>query len=75
MKSEHIISKKKDEIEYPCLMKSTANEDLVVLFIADKIGTALTKSTIYYIGEHRKDWTTNVFEPLDSNDKIILQND
>jgi hypothetical protein len=62
----------KTEWKFPCLGKS---EELIVLFISNRIGVAVSSSPAHYIGEYGEDWEMSVFTPLPSDQSVTLQND
>jgi hypothetical protein len=70
MKSVIVHAPKKPE--YPCLMKSTFNET-VVLFIKVSTGTCVHAGGRDTLGEYSEIWKMENFEPL--NGTITLSND
>lgn len=77
MKSILKTKKTNKEIKYPCLMRSTKTKGLVVLMTTCGIGTVVVCDDrgYYGVGTHSDSWNDSVFERLDNEDKVILQND
>lgn len=72
MQSKIVEKEVEKNVEYPCLMKST-EEDIVVLFTEKDKGTLLCKTAIYNAGEYSTDWDMEQFHPF--NGSITLSND
>lgn len=65
----------KNEIEYPCLMRSEDTGN-IVLFVRARVGTVVSigrKNETWKIGEHSKCFSSVNFLPF--NGTITLQND
>ena len=76
MKVEVVNPDDFDNVNYPCLYKSTTDE-LVVLFMDDTKGVVLVGNKIYSVGHYDGGWvecydTTTWFK---FNGKITLEND
>ena len=54
----------KPDSDYPKIMVSTNDEDLIVLFTSQDTGTVLKTSDMWSIGQHRTDWLTRIFRPV-----------
>ena len=74
MKSEHIVANTKEK-QYPYIGRSIKS-GMCVLFVSEGNGTVIYEvEKKYGIGFIKDGWFEPTFAPLDSREKIILQND
>lgn len=73
MKSEVINNSESKKIEFPCLMKSNTNENLIVLFTKIECGTVVSQTKVYDLGYVSEDWEMKYFTEFKG--KVILSND
>lgn len=71
------IEEKSEELKFPCLMKATRG-DLVVLFTNKDCGIVLAQGeSRFSVGAYSESWSNfyerDVWQPL--NGKVILEND
>ena len=74
MKSEIVLNKVEDSVEFPCLMKLPIEQyDIIVLFSDKKSGTVISSNSIVHrVGSFNDNREIARYEPF--KDKLILSN-